>query len=276
MSVPEYCLDDTVGFAPVAAPSQGALPVGDKSYNAGEGQRRASSDCVVVVPTYNERTNITSVICALQRLVEPPDILVVDDNSPDGTAEVVVALMERHEGIYLLRRPGKGGLGSAYKAGFAFALRHGWQYICQMDADFSHDPADIFRLLAACRQGADVAIGSRYVGAGRIVGWPWRRWLLSRAANLYAQTLLQSRISDLTSGFKCFTRSALERINLKRIASEGYVFQVEMNHRAQREKLKIAQLPICFTERQYGASKMGRNEASEGLLQLLRLAWQPG
>ena len=231
------------------------------------------SDCIVVVPTYNERENITPLITALKTLSEPVDILVVDDGSPDGTGDIVRSLIQRYEGVYLLQRHGKGGLGSAYKAGFAFALRHGWEYICQMDADFSHDPKDILRLLNSCRNGADVAIGSRYVKGGRISGWPWRRHLLSRTANIYAQMLTRCRISDLTGGFKCFTRQALQKIDLGKIGSEGYIFQVEMNYRATIEGLNVEQLPICFADRTQGASKMGSAEAREGLIQVLRLVF---
>ena len=143
-----------------------------------------------------------------------------------------------------------------------------------MDADFSHNPRDILRLLAQCRNGSDVAIGSRYIGGGRIEGWPWRRWLLSRAANLTAQAFLQSRINDLTGGFKCFKRTALEKIDLDRVTSEGYIFQVEMNHRARREGLRIGQIHICFTDRRRGNSKMGKNEARDGLWQLFKLTRQ--
>ncbi|MCK5174502.1 MAG: polyprenol monophosphomannose synthase [Planctomycetes bacterium] len=231
------------------------------------------SDCIVVVPTYNERENIAPLITALKALSEPVDILVVDDGSPDGTGDIVRSLIQRHEGVYLLQRSGKGGLGSAYKAGFAFALRHGWEYICQMDADFSHDPKDILRLLTSCRNGAEVAIGSRYVKGGRISGWPWRRHLLSRTANLYAQMLTRCRISDLTGGFKCFTRKALQKIDLGQVGSEGYIFQVEMNYRATIVGLKVEQLPICFSDRTQGTSKMGSAEAREGLIQVLRLVW---
>jgi len=229
------------------------------------------SDCIVVIPTYNERENIAALISALQSLSEPVDILVVDDNSPDETAGIVRNLIRQREGIYLLSRPGKTGLGSAYKAGFAFALRHGWKYIAQMDADFSHDPKDVLRLLQACRQGADVAIGSRYVKGGRIEGWPLKRWVISRGANLLAQVMLRSRIRDLTGGFKCFTRQALEQIDLNRVASEGYIFQVEMNHRARSQGLTIRQVPICFTDRKYGTSKMGTQEARDGIRQLWRM-----
>ena len=193
------------------------------------------------------------------------DILVVDDNSPDGTGDLVAKLIDSVEGLYLLRRKEKTGLGSAYKAGFAFAMHHGWKYIAQMDADFSHNPADVLRLLKACREGADVAIGSRYVKDGKIKGWPLKRWLLSRGANLLAQTLLGGGISDMTAGFKCFRREALEKIDLSRITSEGYIFQVEMNHWAKRERLTIEQIPICFTDRKEGISKMGAKEAKFGV-----------
>lgn len=226
---------------------------------------------VVVIPTYNECENIAAMIHALRRLSEPVDILVVDDNSPDGTAEVVEGLIEKNEGLYLLRRPGKSGLGSAYKAGFAFALRHGWTYICQMDADFSHDPHDVPRLIEACRNGADMAIGSRYVQGGRVKNWPWKRRLLSRTANLLARTMLRSDIDDMTAGFKCFRREALERIDLARVQSEGYIFQVEMSHLAHQEGLSIRQIPICFTDRTRGISKMGHAEARDGFCQLWRL-----
>jgi dolichol-phosphate mannosyltransferase len=140
-----------------------------------------------------------------------------------------------------------------------------------MDADFSHNPCDVVRLLKACRDGVDVAIGSRYVKGGKIRGWPLKRWLLSRGANLLAQLLLRCRIADMTAGFKCFRRKALEKIDLSSISSEGYVFQVEMNYRAKCRKLNIKQYPICFTDRQYGTSKMGFKEAREGLSYLLNI-----
>lgn len=162
------------------------------------------SDCVVVIPTYNERENIARMILTLKSLEEPLDILVVDDNSPDGTARAVQNLISETEGLYLLQRPSKTGLGSAYKVGFSFALQHGWKYICQMDADFSHNPKDVLRLLRTCRQGVDVAIGSRYVKGGRVDGWPWKRWLLSRGANLLAQLVLRAGISDMTAGLNAF------------------------------------------------------------------------
>ena len=250
-------------------PLQGAISETD--FLPERANKSCAPESIVVIPTYNERENIVSMIAALRSLDEPLDILVVDDNSPDGTADIVANLIEKHDGIYLLRRKEKLGLGTAYKAGFAFALRHGWQYICQMDADFSHDPNDVPHLIDQCRTGADVAIGSRYVKGGKIEGWPWKRWLLSRTANFVAQIMLRSRIKDLTGGFKCFQRKALEKINLERVSSEGYVFQVEMNHWARREGLKTSHIPICFTERRKGISKMGKDEALGGLKQLIHL-----
>lgn len=232
----------------------------------------STSDSIVVVPTYNERENIKSLINALRKLPVPLDILVVDDNSPDGTAGVVRDLIEENDGIYLIQRSGKLGLGSAYKEGFSFALRHGWDYICQMDADFSHNPDDLVRLIGSCRGGADVALGSRYVKGGKISGWPLRRWLLSRFANMLAQTMLFTRVNDLTGGFKCFRASAVKQIDLERVQSEGYLFQVEMNHLAAKEHLSVKQIPICFTDRTLGQSKMGKHEAKDGFAQLKRLA----
>lgn len=227
---------------------------------------------VVVIPTYNEAGNIQSILHAIRNLPERLDVLIVDDNSPDGTADLVRQMMLHDDGIYLLQRPKKDGLGNAYKAGFAFALRHGWKYIAQMDADFSHNPRDLPRLLNTCRTGADVAIGSRYVGGGRIKGWLWRRWLLSRCANLLAQLMLNSRVTDMTAGFKCFRREALAKINPAAVSSEGYIFQVEMNHRAGRLGLSLRQTPICFTDRVQGCSKLGKREAGEGMRQLITLA----
>lgn len=235
--------------------------------------KSSTSNCIVVIPTYNECENITSLIDALRALPEALDILVVDDNSPDGTADLVRKLIRKHEGIYLLQRPQKAGLGTAYREGFTFALLHGWKYICQMDADFSHNPTDITRLIDACRNGADVAVGSRYVKGGRVIGWPWKRWLLSRTANLYAQILTRCPVRDVTGGFKCFTREALQEIDLSCITSEGYIFQVEVNYRAFKKALRIEQLPIRFTERKCGTSKMGANEAREGFSQLINVVF---
>lgn len=244
-----------------------------KLVGGGDGQLASStSDSIVVVPTYNERENIEPLIKALRSLAIPLDILVIDDNSPDGTSEVVGRLVKDNEGIYLHRRAGKLGLGSAYKEGFEFALRHSWKYICQMDADFSHDPDDLLRLIQSCRDGADVTLGSRYVKGGKISGWPLSRWLLSRFANLLAQTMLLTRVNDLTGGFKCFRANAIKRIGLDRVRSEGYIFQVEMNHLAAKEKLSIKQIPICFTDRTLGRTKMGKHEAKDGFAQLKRLA----
>ena len=236
------------------------------------GPLNPASECLVVIPTYNERENIGDMISALQGIGEQVDILVVDDNSPDGTATLVQQVIQSRSGIYLMHRPGKGGLGSAYKEAFTFALQKSWRYICEMDADFSHNPQDIVRLLENCRKGADLTIGSRYIPGGSVVGWSlWRRFV-SRAANITAQVLLRSKICDITSGFKCFKRQTLKSIDLDCVTSEGYIFQVEMNHRARLKGLKIEQVPICFKERRQGKSKLGMKEALVGIWQLFRLA----
>lgn len=261
-------------FVPSLSSPEALLSDRSSSSSDVTGPQLPASDCVVVVPTYNELENIVDLIFALQGIAERVDVLIVDDNSPDGTATLVQQLMQSRSGIYLMHRPGKGGIGSAYKEAFTFALRKSWRYICQMDADFSHSPEDVLKLLERCRKGADLTIGSRYILGGKVVGWSlWRRFL-SRAANFLAQLLLQSQVNDLTSGFKCFTREALELINLDCITSDGYIFQVEMNHQARLKGLRIEQLPICFTERRRGKSKLRMKEAWLGMWQLFRLAWR--
>ncbi len=230
------------------------------------------SDCVVIIPTYNECENISRMITALKSLPYPVDILVVDDNSPDGTANVVREKMQFYDGVYLLHREKKEGLGKAYKAGFQFALRGGWEYICQMDADFSHNPKDVMCLLHECQNGSDIVIGSRYVKGGKTIGWPLKRRIISKIANIVAKILLRIKIDDITAGFKCFTRSALEKINVNQIESEGYIFQVEVNHRARCENIPVKQIPISFTDRTRGESKLGRKEAKQGLIQLFKLS----
>ncbi len=230
------------------------------------------SDCVVVIPTYNEADNIADLIGALGDLPERVDILIADDNSPDRTGARVEQLMGAGKGIFLMRRPARRGLGNAYKEAFAYALGQNWRYICQMDADFSHDPQDVVRLLACCRQGARMAIGSRYIPGGAIAGWSLHRRWISRLANWTARFLLRSDIRDMTSGFRCFSRQALEAIQPQRVTGEGYIFQVEVLYRAQRKGIRIEHVPICFTERRKGKSKLQMKDAWMGIRQLLRLA----
>jgi dolichol-phosphate mannosyltransferase len=224
----------------------------------------------IVIPTYNEAENLPSLIAAVRTEMAGTSgidcsILVVDDNSPDGTGRIAGRLAEAHHDVHVLHRPAKAGLASAYIAGFRVALAAGAQYVLEMDGDFSHDPADLPRLLAVARDGADVVLGSRYVAGGVVEGWAWGRRLLSRAGGLYARAVLGSSIRDLTGGFKCFRADSLRAIGLDRCSAEGYAFQVETTYRAAREGLRIKEVPIVFSERRAGRSKMSRAIATEAI-----------
>jgi len=229
---------------------------------------------VAVVPTFNERGNIARLIPRLRECVSGLHVLVVDDNSPDGTADIVRAQPDFGSQVHLLSRPSKQGLGRAYQAGFAWVLSRGYGKIVQMDADFSHDPADVPRLLAAV-DDFDLAIGSRYVRGGGVIGWPMHRFVLSRTANLYARWMLGVSVNDLTGGFKCWRRNTLARVEVETLAAGGYVFQVESTTRALRLGLSIRELPIRFRERETGVSKMGLHIAMEGLARVFTLAFGP-
>lgn len=224
---------------------------------------------VVVIPTYNEAENLEALAEAL--LVDPShSLLVVDDNSPDGTGAIADRLAEVNPGrVSVLHRAGKAGLGTAYVAGFRQALRGGYDFIVQMDADFSHNPADVPRLVAAVSD-ADVAIGSRYVRGGGAENWPLIRWLVSRGGSLYTQLILGLSVQDPTSGFKCFRRDALARIDLERINARGFGFQVEMNWRCHQQRMRLVEVPIRFVDRKLGESKM----SSKIFLEALVLVWQ--
>jgi dolichol-phosphate mannosyltransferase len=211
----------------------------------------------IVIPTYNERENLPRLMSRLLDLGPDIDVLIVDDNSPDGTAEEVEAIGRGNPRIDLIRRPGKMGLGSAYKAGFKAVLDRGAELIIQMDADFSHDPQYIPALVAAMAEH-DLAIGSRYVKGVNVVNWPIGRLLLSYFANRYTMLITGMSVHDATAGFKCFRRAVLEAIDLDAVISDGYCFQVEMNFRAWRKGFKIVEVPIVFTDRTQGASKMSR------------------
>lgn len=213
---------------------------------------------VVVIPTYNERENIGRLIDALGRVLPQLHILVVDDHSPDGTAEVVRAVAQQNARVHLLERPGKLGLGTAYCTGFRWALERSYDVVCQMDADFSHNPEDLPRLIAGLEH-ADVVIGSRYVGGVNVVNWPMRRLLLSYAANVYTRVVTGMPIRDATGGFKAFRAALLRRIDLGAIHSNGYAFQIEMNFRAWRLGAHIEELSIVFVDRTNGVSKMSRS-----------------
>ena len=216
-----------------------------------------TGDAVVVVPTYNESATIEAIIGQVLALPGAISILVVDDGSPDGTGDLVDAARQREPSrVGLLRRRGKLGLGTAYLEGFRHARDAGFGFICEMDADFSHNPADLPRLIDACRQGADVAIGSRYVDGLRVLNWPLGRLVLSYGAGVYTRLITRLPIRDVTAGFKCFRHAVLQAIDFSRVRSNGYSFQIEMNYRAWRLGFRLVEVPIVFTERSEGESKM--------------------
>jgi dolichol-phosphate mannosyltransferase len=222
----------------------------------------------LIVPTYDEAPNVRALVEAALAVLEraAPEghrVLVVDDNSPDGTGRVADALAQAHPAVEVLHRPAKAGLGPAYLAGFGVALAGGAGHVLQMDADFSHDPADLERLLAAARAGADLVLGSRYVPGGGVGDWGPLRRAVSRAGCLYARTVLGVHVRDLTGGFKCFRRGALEALDLASVRSQGYAFQVEMTYRALLRGLRVVEVPIVFRERREGTSKMTARIAFE-------------
>ena len=223
---------------------------------------------VVVVPTYDEAANIDRILDAIRETVPDADVLVVDDNSPDGTAVLVAERRDFGERVWLLERPGKAGLGAAYRAGFAWALERGYDRIAQMDADLSHPPERLPALLAAL-DDADLAVGSRYVAGGGVAGWPWRRRLLSWGGNVYVRAVLRTGVRDNTAGFKAFRSDALERIDVLESESNGYSFQIENTWRAAEAGLRIVEVPITFTDRTAGASKMSGAIAVEALTRVL-------
>lgn len=225
---------------------------------------------IVVIPTYNERENLETVVAAVLALREGFHVLVVDDNSPDGTGEVAEGLAAVSERVHVLRREKKEGIGPAYVAGFGRALALGATHVLQMDADLSHDPADLPRLLAASAS-VDLALGSRYAGGVRVLDWPLKRLLLSLGASYYVRFVLGMPVKDPTGGFKCFRREVLESLPLARLHSRGYSFQIEMTYRAWRKGWKIREIPIVFTERLHGGSKIHRNIVYEAVYVLWRL-----
>ena len=225
---------------------------------------------LVVVPTYNERENIERAVSGIRACGY--DALVVDDSSPDGTAEVARRLGETDPGVMLVQRPGKLGLGSAYVAGFRYGLERGYDFFVEMDADGSHRARDLNAIVDACRGSGGLAIGSRYMRGGEIVGWPFHRLLLSRAANVYTRTLLRLRVRDVTSGFRCYTGPLLTSIKLDTIVSQGYSFQIEMVHRTLRAGYPVVEVPIHFEDRIAGASKVSRGEIRRAMWTVLRLS----
>lgn len=230
---------------------------------------------LVIIPTYNERENISAMISKVFSLEEPFDLLVIDDGSPDGTAAIVRERQAEFPGrLHLLERSGKLGLGTAYLAGFDWGLEHGYDHICEMDCDFSHDPEDLLRLRRAAQEGYDVVVGSRYVEGVNVVNWPMRRLLLSYFASVYVRWVTRMPLHDATAGFVCYSRRALETIDLGAVRMKGYGFQVEMKYTAWRLGLAIRELPIIFTERREGASKMGGAIIREALFGVLSLPFR--
>jgi dolichol-phosphate mannosyltransferase len=227
---------------------------------------------IVIIPTYKEKENIEAIIKAISDLPVSFDILIIDDNSPDGTAGIVKSLQPSFRNLNLIERPGKLGLGTAYIAGFEWALSRNYKYIYEMDADFSHDPRDLVRLYNACEtDGADLAIGSRYISGVNVVNWPLSRVLMSYVASIYVRVITGMRIMDTTAGFKCYRKEVLENIKPGHIKSVGYGFQIEMKFTAWKMGYKIVEVPIIFTDRKLGASKMTGGIFNEALWGVLRM-----
>lgn len=229
---------------------------------------------LVIIPTYNESDNITHIIPEVLKQDEIIDILIVDDNSPDGTANLVKDMQKEEDRIHLIEREGKLGLGSAYIRGFQFALDKGYDYIFEMDADFSHNPQDLTSFLVAIKQ-ADLVIGSRYCKGINVVNWPFKRLLLSFFAAKYVRLITGMPIHDPTGGFKCFRRRVLEEIDLDKIMADGYSFQIEMNYKAWKKGFKIVEIPIVFVERRSGESKMSKAIVREAIFVVWKLRFFP-
>ena len=236
----------------------------------------SNSDSIVIIRTYNEKENIENITRAVFALEKCFHILVIDDGSPDGTAAIVKRLMsgEFADRLFLIERSGKLGLGTAYIAGFKWALAHGYDYIFEMDADFSHAPSDLPRLYAACHdEGADVAIGSRYVSGVNVVNWPIGRVLMSYFASKYVRLVTGFNVHDTTAGFKCYKRRVLETIQLDKIRFKGYAFQIEMKYTAYKIGFKIKEVPVVFVNRREGVSKMNGGIFGEAFFGVMRLRW---
>jgi dolichol-phosphate mannosyltransferase len=230
---------------------------------------------LVIIPTYNEKENIEAIIDAVFNLHQQFHILIIDDNSPDGTATIVQTLFHKYPNqLFLEQRMGKQGLGTAYIHGFKWAIQKGYQFIFEMDADFSHNPADLQNLYNACKAGAGLAVGSRYVKGGAVQNWPTNRIALSKGASLYTRIITWMPIKDPTAGFVCYKKEVLEAINLDGISFVGYAFQIEMKFAAWKLGFKITEVPITFKDRKLGASKMNKGIIKEGVLGVLKLRWQ--
>ncbi len=228
------------------------------------------SKSLVIIPTYNESDNVENMLTTLNGLYPELSILVIEDGSPDGTAAIVKKYQATHPNVHMIERQGKLGLGTAYITGFKWALEKNYEFVFEMDCDFSHDPKDIQGLLTAA-QSCDLAIGSRYVGGIRILNWPMKRLLLSYFASIYTQIITGMKIQDATGGFKCFRASTLRQIDLNKIFSNGYSFQIELNYKTWKKGLKLQEVPITFSERREGQSKMSRKIIYEAVWAVWRM-----
>ena len=235
----------------------------------------AQSDSVIIIPTYNEKENIRNIIDAVLSLEHSFDVLVVDDVSPDGTSDIVKSIMVEHPGrVYIIERSGKLGLGTAYIAGFKWALQQNYEYVFEMDADFSHNPADVPALYEACaKDGYDLSIGSRYVTGVNVVNWPMGRVLMSYFASKYVRMITGIPVYDTTAGFNCYRRKVLETINLDSIQFKGYAFQIEMKFTTYKCGFKIKEVPVIFVNRVLGESKMSGSIFSEAFFGVIKMKW---
>jgi dolichol-phosphate mannosyltransferase len=252
-----------------------AIPAapGDPESASASGTRSTAGRAIVLIPTYNERANIARIVEQVLAQDERLDVLVVDDNSPDGTGQIADELAAASPRVQVLHRPGKQGLGKAYLAGFKWALARDYAYVFEMDADFSHDPVHLPQFLAAI-EDADLVLGSRYrFGKVTVVNWPMTRLILSYSANVYARIVTGLPLFDATGGFKCFRREVLEAIDLDRVRSNGYAFQIEMSFRAWKRGYRIAEIPIVFVDRTEGESKMSGHIVREAVWMVWRLRW---
>ena len=234
------------------------------------------SDSIVIIPTYNEKENIESIIRAVTGLPKKFNVLIIDDGSPDGTAAIVKNLMaeEFKDRLFLIERSGKLGLGTAYITGFKWAIKQKYDYIFEMDSDFSHNPNDLPRLYSACAdEGYDVAIGSRYVSGVNVVNWPIGRVLMSYFASKYVRFITGFHVNDTTAGFKCYRRQVLETIELDKVRFKGYAFQIEMKYTAHKCGFRIKEVPVIFVNRELGTSKMSGGIFSEAMFGVMRLRW---
>lgn len=225
---------------------------------------------LVIIPTYNELENLPLITGRVRAAASEVDILVVDDNSPDGTGELADKLAAEDSHIHVLHREGKGGLCGAYVAGFRWGLERDYEVLCEMDADGSHAPEQLHLLLAEIAHGADLVIGSRYIPGGEVVNWPKQRWFLSKGGNLYISLALGGGLKDMTAGYRAFKREVLETINLDELSNAGYIFQVDMAWRVLREGFDVREVPITFTEREIGESKLDGSFVKDSLLEVTR------